>query len=547
LDRPLGLEQLQWDGSELLPLTIVDSWLECRRLAWLRLWEPLEGEEDPGSQVRAELDVGPLAAVPPDRGPRAIEVIEEELGVAGIVAVGYGRDGPRPAVVARVGDQSDVLPATMMQLALRARLLARLEIVVEGGTYLDASGHAHHVRLSHDDEVALDIELAGLHQALEDPQRPPAPTQITRYCEECPYVGVCLPEEWARLHELRRRFPRRVRPVVDPARPLYLTEPGLQVSKDGGIAVIRDRSGAERGRRRLMDVSQVVVHAGVSISTPLLDELLRRNIPVAHLNARGWFLGVSTGFPRRNVMLRERQFRLGDEERLAIAREMIAGKLRNQRVLYRRTAESPELEVLEELGALEQRALEAPTADELRGIEGRAGALYFGGFARMLTNLRRSVRVTMTQRSRRPPRDPVNAALSYCYGILAKDATLACWLAGLDPLYGVFHRPRYGRPGLALDLMEEFRPIIADSVVLRCFNTQVLDESHFQHERDGVLLNPEGRRRVLHEYERRLEVEFEHAVFGYRISYRQALLVQARLLAGVLIGDFPSYVPVTVR
>jgi CRISPR-associated protein Cas1 len=144
-------------------------------------------------------------------------------------------------------------------------------------------------------------------------------------------------------------------------------------------------------------------------------------------------------------------------------------------------------------------------------------------------------------RNRRPPRDPVNALLSFCYALLTKDLTVALGAVGLDPLLGFYHQPRFGRPGLALDLMEEFRPLLADSTVLTAINTGTIRIGDFISAAGGVALKSDARRRLILAYERRMDQLVTHPLFGYRISYRRLLEVQARLLSRVLLGELPAY------
>lgn len=143
-------------------------------------------------------------------------------------------------------------------------------------------------------------------------------------------------------------------------------------------------------------------------------------------------------------------------------------------------------------------------------------------------------------RNRRPPKDPVNAMLSFAYAVLVKDVTLALQSVGFDPMLGFLHQVRYGKPALALDLMEEFRPLIADSVVLSCINTQAVTVDDFITGATGCALKERGRKALLEAYARRLDELVTHPVFGYRISYRQVLHVQARLLARYLQGEFAT-------
>jgi CRISPR-associated protein Cas1 len=223
----------------------------------------------------------------------------------------------------------------------------------------------------------------------------------------------------------------------------------------------------------------------------------------------------------------------------------VASKIRNSRTLLRRNHGAPPLLVLAELEQLARKAERAQALDSLLGREGTAARSYFGAFTGMLKgDAALSESFELDGRNRRPPRDPLNALLSFAYSLLAKDFALALSAAGLDPLLGFYHQPRFGRPALALDLMEEFRPLVADSVVIGALNGGGWGDEDFVSHPSGVAMRPTARKRMLFAYERRMEQLIMHPVFGYRISYRRVLEVQARLLARCLLGeieDYPSF------
>jgi CRISPR-associated protein Cas1 len=152
-----------------------------------------------------------------------------------------------------------------------------------------------------------------------------------------------------------------------------------------------------------------------------------------------------------------------------------------------------------------------------------------------------------TQRSRRPPKDPINALLSLAYSLLSKDCTIAAYSVGFDPYVGFYHQPRFGRPALALDLMEEFRPLIAESAVLTAVNTRMITPDHFVQAGDAVNLTPVGRKKFFLAYEQRMNALLTHPLFDYKVSYRRALELQARILAKTLTGEIPEYIPLTTR
>ena len=173
-----------------------------------------------------------------------------------------------------------------------------------------------------------------------------------------------------------------------------------------------------------------------------------------------------------------------------------------------------------------------------------AAKMYFSGFFSLL-NGRHDFDVN--DRNRRPPKDPVNAVLSFVYSLLVKELTVVLQSVGFDPMLGFFHRPRYGRPSLALDVAEEYRPLIGDSVTLMAFNNGEVDHSSFLERAGAVTLTEAGRKAVIAAFERRLEQEVTHPTFGYRVSYRRIMEVQARLLARTVTGELSGYMPFCTR
>jgi CRISPR-associated protein Cas1 len=252
------------------------------------------------------------------------------------------------------------------------------------------------------------------------------------------------------------------------------------------------------------------------------------------------------------VFLRQKQFRLAESEWFArrLARQLVSGKIRNQRVMLQRNHVEPNGVALSELKQWAERAERADSLEQLLGIEGNAARIYFGEFAGMIKTDEENGAATelsfdFERRNRRPPEDPVNALLSLAYSVLARDFTVACYEVGFDPLMGYYHQPRFGRPALALDLMEPFRPLIADSAVLSAINTGMVRERDFVRAGPAVALTQAGRKAFFRAYELRMDTLVTHPLFGYRVSYRRMLEIQARLLARVLegeIGEYPVFV-----
>jgi CRISPR-associated protein Cas1 len=394
------------------------------------------------------------------------------------------------------------------------------------------------------DEPLVARTLALRDQALDAARsdQPPPPLVNSPKCVRCSLAPLCLPDETNLLAGVDVEEPRRLAPARDDALPVLVQTQGASVG------VSAERLTVKHGREvlsevRLLDVSDVAVFGGVQVSTAAVRELVSRDIPVAYFSQNGWFYAFTIGMSHKNVLLRQAQYRVADdaERSLTIARELIRTKIRNQRTLIRRNHREPPPELLHELSRMATWASRAESAEQLLGIEGNAARLYFSAFAGMLKGELSEEGPSFEGRNRRPPKDPVNALLSFCYALLVKDIALTLQRVGFDPLLGVLHRPRYGRPALALDLMEELRPLVADSVVVTVINNGVLQASDFVRGAGGVSLKPAGRKALMEAYGRRMDELVTHPSFGYRISYRRIVEVQARLLGRHLLGELSGF------
>ena len=379
---------------------------------------------------------------------------------------------------------------------------------------------------------------------------PPAPLVDDRKCAGCSLVGICLPDETNALlvREREPTQPRRLMARDPDSRPVYIQEQGAVVGiSRGRLEVHKDRDAL--GSYRLIDVSQLCLQGNVSVTPQAMRELFAREIPVCWFSYGGWFTGMAQGLPGKHVALRRGQYTATAGQMLAVATSMIEGKIRNSRILLRRNIRTSTEAVLDQLRRLAGAAAHADSNPTLLGLEGTAARLYYGRFTDMLTDTSPIDIAAFDQngRARRPPPDPVNTLLSFVYALLVKDLTVTLNSVGFDPFYGVYHQPRYGRPALALDMAEEFRPLIADSTVLQVINNGEIRPSHFTTRAGGCQLDRDGRRVVIAAYERRMSHEIKHPVFGYRVTYRRALDVQARILAAYLTGETPTYTPFTTR
>jgi CRISPR-associated protein Cas1 len=442
----------------------------------------------------------------------------------------------------------------------RVQLCAQALVLEENG-YRVERGVIYFVASRQRVEVPIDEALRARTRELLAELRvsaaraePPPPLVDSPKCPRCSLVGICLPDEINLLRADEPDVPvRRLVPARDDALPLYVQTSGTRIGRRGDELHIEPRDG-EKLTARFGDISQVVLFGHVQITTQALHELFDRGIATCFLSAGGWFHGLARGMDHKNVELRRRQFAMAADPAwcLTMARRLVAAKIRNCRTLARRNAEALTPGVADRLRDLAAVTDETGSLESLLGIEGTAARLYFGEYGRMVRPpAKEGAPAGMTfdfdGRNRRPPRDPVNALLSLGYALLTKDVTIKLLAVGFDPYLGFYHQPRYGRPALALDIMEEFRPLIVDSAVLTAINTGVIQAGDFIRRGGAVALTQAARARFISAYERRMDEEITHPLFGYRVSYRRILEVQIRLLARHLGGELAEYPPFLTR
>jgi CRISPR-associated protein Cas1 len=548
------------DVPDLVPARMVNEYTYCPRLFFLEWVHARFADNDDtveGRYHHRAVDHQGGRAPLPGEGDllraRSLMLSSPRLGlVARIDVVEGAADGGVRPVDTKRGRPPDNPERSWeperVQLCVQGLLLRDAGYPCDEG-FLYFAETRERVRVAFTDElVARTLHLVDELRDVALSDSPPPPLVASNKCPRCSLVGICLPDEVNALTARSDRPPRRLLPRDPASRPLYLTEQGVTVGVRGGrIEISRDRVVQESFR--LIDVSQLCVYGNVQITAQCIRELFAREIPVCWFSYGGWFAGLGEGLPSKHVELRRRQVALAGLGGLEIARTIVEAKIRNARTLLRRNARRVVSPTLASLKELVDEARDAVSVASLLGIEGAAARLYFESFPIMLRDdlALPGGPFEFGGRNRRPPRDPVNCLLSYAYALLAKDLTTITYAVGFDPYLGFYHRPRFGRPALALDLAEEFRSIVADSVVIGLINNGEISASDFVVRAGGVALSPDGRRRVLGAYERRLDVEVKHPTFGYRITYRRLFEVQARVLAAHVVGETPAYVPFTTR
>lgn len=543
---------------DVIPARMVNEFTYCPRLFHLefvgKLWADNTDTREGTWQHRA-LDAGggtvPEPAEPAPFKARSVHVSSERLGLTAVIDV-LESDGETVVPV-------DTKKGAPPDNAHRAWDPERVQLCVQGLLLREAGHSCDHgelyfaatrerVRVDFDDDLlSLTLQsILSLRKCAEQ-ETPPAPLIDSPKCPRCSLVGICLPDEVNALRERSERPPRRLMPSASAARPLYVLEQGSYLGRSGGRLEVR-RGNSTIASERLIDVSHVSIHGNVQVGTQLLRTLFARDVPVAWFSFGGWFSGLAEGLPGKNVELRRRQVVIGINDPVPIAARMINGKIRNSRVLLRRNGTDVPSELLDRLASAAASALQVESLASLLGVEGAAARDYFSAFPTMLkpSQLPGST-FRFEGRQRRPPPDAINALLGFAYSLLVKDLTILCRIVGFDPYLGFLHQPRFGRPALALDLAEEFRPIVAESVVLQVVNNGEVASSDFVARAGGISLTAAGRKSVIRAYERRLEHELTHPTFGYRVSYRRLLEVQVRLLAAHILGEVPEYTPLVVR
>jgi CRISPR-associated protein Cas1 len=496
----------------------------------------------------------------------------------------------------------DAWPTDKVQLAVQALLLRAHGYECQEAIVYYASTRQR-VRIPIDEALERwTLEMIAQAKATAASRQIPPPLLNSPKCPRCSLVGVCLPDETRILQiEINRKGVqttaesaaggdgavdageapvRRLVPARDDLRPLYLNTHGLYVGIKGEVLTVKERDKLVQ-EVRLNEINQLNIVGNIQVTTQAIQQLCQHDIPIAYFSSGGWLNGTTRGLGLTNIMLRRDQFRLADDRAfcLRLAQALVTGKIRNQRTMLMRNHAEPPRGALVQLKCLGDDVPRAESLEQLLGIEGNAARVYFENFQGMIkVSDRRAagsegketgeafesgpaagaaaessgdpsefLRFDFDGRNRRPPRDPVNALLSLAYSMLAKDCLHAAHLVGFDPYLGFFHQPRYGRASLALDLMEPFRPLIADSAVLSAINTGMVDERDFVRAAGAVALTTMGRKKFFQAYELRMDTLATHPIFGYRVSYRRMLEVQTRLLARFVGGQIPEYPVFTTR
>jgi len=360
---------------------------------------------------------------------------------------------------------------------------------------------------------------------------------------------------------------------------LYLTEGQALVRRDGDdcllVQIPEKKNGsvvvpARKERIPLLKIEEVVVMGEITLTASAMHLLMERDIEITFMSHYGQFRGRLSPSFSKNAILRLAQYRAHADmpTRCELARRFVIGKLANQRTMlqryYRRFADVEMKQSIDQIATQINQLAALPLAkaygaqrlasgvhgvegtplETILGLEGTGSAAYFRSFGKMLSDPRQW---PFPGRVKRPPTDPVNSLLSFGYALLTNKVASAVQLVGFDHYVGYLHSAVYGRPALALDLMEEFRPLIVDSIVLTMLNKRMLTQKDFVAELGAYRLKDESRKTFFTQFEERLNEEIGHPIFGYKTSYRRCLELQARLLAKYLTSEIEEYPPFYVK
>lgn len=441
----------------------------------------------------------------------------------------------------------------------RVQLCAQGLLMEENGLPYPGKGYLYYIASKARVEVPFDASLrnetlkiieAGL--ALACKEELPPPISNRNQCFACSLYPICLPEEEevirGRKVNAKCILPRRLEDQV-----LYVDKLGAYLSLSDRQIVVKAPGGEVLGEVSLEHLQEVVLCGPVQMSTQLLHSCLYNQIPVHYVSLRGHYIGVASPSLHRHGLLRESQWRahFSPAFSLKIAQNIVQAKLASSRTLLMRylrdqKKEPEDSQLIDQLKRLIRQTETTLDLDSLRGFEGMGGKLYFQQFQRFIKPVQQEL-FAFDGRVKRPPNNPVNALLSFGYSLLAKDCVGAALRVGLDPYCGYYHIMKYGRPSLALDIMEYFRQPIVDSMVITAINNGVFSAKDFLIYQGTCYLNERGRKKFIGQYEMRKKDHVTHPLFQYRMSYERTIELQYRILGKYLLGDIEEYTGFRIR
>lgn len=532
------------NDSESIPISIISHWKFCPRRAWLEAMgerSPLVEQLAAGKTAHKKVDTPTKHDSSKIQG---VDIRHKTLGYHGRIDLatrlpnGSFRLTEYKATPVKL--RPEITETNRLQLTLQ--LIAMEDMgneVSDCEIYFPNHHKSVPVELDFKDREVAVSAINETRQVIDNPKAPP-PLLDDPKCMRCSHSSICLPEERQEA-EVRRRIM-----VPDPgAEVLHLTTPGSRATiRTGRVVVTKEHE--EIASLPLERIAAVVVHGNVDLSGALIRELLWLGVACIWCTGAGRVVGWTGGAKLPNGGARCTQFSESAQGRMDLAREFIVAKISNQATILRRYGGDPS--IVKRLRSSAKEAAKAPDREQLFGTEGRAAGWYFGSFRKLLARgVDSSIAEQFQGRVGRGAIDPLNVSLNYAYGIILGETTRAILACGLDPHAGFLHSSGRNKPALSLDLMEEFRAPIADSAVLAAFNNGEITPASFSMVLKSARFTQTGRKKLIAAVERRLSTEFLHPVFDYRMTWRRAIEVQARMVLGVLDGTQANYKGIRVR
>ncbi|AIU31710.1 MULTISPECIES: CRISPR-associated endonuclease Cas4/Cas1 [Corynebacterium] len=526
-----------------VPISLVVHTEYCERRTWLEL----NGEQTDTYQMQAgkssHVHVDNLKTSTPHRQV-SVKVWSDELGILGICdSLESLPDGTIRVVEFKatpVRKAPIVTDANRLQLALQGICLREMGYKkLEYAVYFTDHRKTIEVELSSADFEHAKTQALRTHE-IAQASTSPVPLDEDPQCTWCSHLSVCLPDEL-----LQRQPQRRVLAQNPDSQVLHLTEQGSRASKKNGRIEVHRKSEL-LGSVPIERVQAVVLHGNIDLSSALIRELAWQHRPVVWCSSTGRLYGWMLPGDGPNGLARVRQHVLAETGFIPIASEIISSKIYNQATMLRRHGSAKE--AVASLRRLQETARTVNDIPSLFGVEGEAASKYFESFGSMLNDAAlHSLGAQWLGRKGRGAQDHINVLLNYAYGMLTAECVRALIACGLDPHAGFLHSSNRNKPAAALDLMEEFRPVVADSVVLTLINRREISSRDFFIRDKGQALTTDGRKKIVKAFERRIQTQFKHPTFGYSVSWRRAIEVQARMMLGVLDGTQLRYKGVKIR
>ena len=527
--------------DDTIPISLVANYMFCPRRAWLES----AGEKVDSAQIEQgtydHRKIDRFDKAPDADSYQAVNIRHEGWGLSGkLDAARMTDDGViiREYKATPVKRAMIITDAMRTQLALQAACLEDMGFHV-AGTEIFFTTHHRRVDVELDEEDFENARRAVEEtRALINQDRAPEPLEDSARCFRCSHVGICLPEE-RKLCAVQHRIM-----VSSPDNQVtHLATPGAKAFTRAGRMIVQ-KNGEELASIPLDTIQGLQIYGNTDLSSGLIRELLWRDISIVWCSGSGRMYGWSVPSYGPNGDQRVEQHVASHEGRLGLAREFIIAKVHNQSVLLRRA--EADNSVLPQLRQIEKQVGNANRWQDVLGLEGESAALYFSQFGHLIKEEKRKNWQWAT-RMRRPAPDPLNALLDFTYTLLLSDCTRALISCGLDPHAGFLHSSKRNKPALSLDLMEEFRAPIADSVVQTVVNNGEVSIKGFTNALGSVRMTDSTRKAVVKAYERRMSTEITHPLFKYKATWRRVVEIQARMILGYLDGTQASYRGIRIR